>query len=740
MMNSNTALQLESPLSYKSWKKYARNQKKYIQEVMMPVIASGDWNAIEDLPIIIGENGEVLLRFSDDIWPLKDILTKSEIEDKHLANIHFYAYEKPGRQVDAGFILPRRMKNELKCFALSDMFFQRKPTENLATIVGTINPLKFVIIAAVELNMSSFSEVTTDVLRMMLDLGHMGLKKKTLSSLNRFSRLDLPINFKDIGKFTVALFPEANDIRDGEQNAVIPLKVYRLLISEAEAEVNKYYKVRDELAAKIRRIQKLQLSTQARMINAIRTGKGQFPAYLTKRSVQTLEESFAEAGIEVADNHRYGKEWIELFDKLDLTFHAFNIKSHPTENTVHESYELEISIEYYKSITEFKGVLAKIDGGCRFLIQAYSGMRTDELYRIHPIYGLQTATIKGQKIYLLTTRQSKIKKGTNTINDVYVTTAVGARAYQLLNAIHTPLREQFKSDKNKFFGGFKSLLKHRPQQKDTANINKWVRKTLDKHEYKLDSEDIRQLDLSNPDRTTNLTEGEQYKFNPHQLRRSLAFYLIGYELLTYPMLKQQFSHFSLAMTRWYARNASSFAKMHREIENERADQKSEIIARIYNKIANKERLGGGKTKAVMDNLAKNGKSYYEEGNGDRVFSKAYWKQMLNSGNAHMHAIAPNMYCTNGNCSLRISVDLSDCIDCGFDFFEFGTYAEQVRQEMMRDLLLAQEYDEVSVSLVTRCVVQIRAAEKIMTDMDMKFEKFAVPEDMEKLIIPVTVVV
>lgn len=62
------------------------------------------------------------------------------------------------------------------------------------------------------------------------------------------------------------------------------------------------------------------------------------------------------------------------------------------------------------------------------------------------------------------------------------------------------------------------------------------------------------------------------------------------------------------MTRWYARYADSFAKMQREIEAERLDQQSEIMARIYNKIANKERIGGGKAKVVADNMAKMAKA------------------------------------------------------------------------------------------------------------------------------------
>ncbi|NMU53655.1 hypothetical protein, partial [Vibrio parahaemolyticus] len=88
----------------------------------------------------------------------------------------------------------------------------------------------------------------------------------------------------------------------------------------------------------------------------------------------------------------------------------------------------------------------------------------------------------------------------NTVNDVYVTTEMGARAYRLLNDIHAPLRDNFKTGKNRFFGGFRGLLKAKPADKDTDNITKYVKLWL--KDYKMTDEDISQLDMSNPDRST----------------------------------------------------------------------------------------------------------------------------------------------------------------------------------------------------------------------------------------------
>ncbi|CAH8233108.1 hypothetical protein VAE308_250004 [Vibrio aestuarianus] len=39
--------------------------------------------------------------------------------------------------------------------------------------------------------------------------------------------------------------------------------------------------------------------------------------------------------------------------------------------------------------------------------------------------------------------------------------------------------------------------------------------------------------------------------------------------MDYPQLKQQLGHISMAMTKWYARNAWSFKKIYTEVQNMR---------------------------------------------------------------------------------------------------------------------------------------------------------------------------
>lgn len=730
----NLARKMGSAFSFTSWSKYARKQQDYMDYVVKPLFLAQDWDSINKLPVLVGDNGDVLISFKDDIWPLKDHLGGTGYDDTKLANLHFFAYDYAGTQVDIGASLPKRFKLELKLFAYYRLFLAPKLSACLRSVRQNVNPLKALAMESSDYGLSSFEELTVPKLREMIDLGYVEIQQNTIPSLNLLTKaVELPLNFDTRGKFITKEFPFLRD-RDGEQNQVIPLAVYKTLFEQAEAVVNEFYSIRNDLADKLRDVQDKQREAIERVVKAIRTGTS-LGGHFNKKVAGEIIERFKSEGVVLVDNFSEGDRWRELFDETVPPLQKLRIKPHTTpkmRKLRSKGYDLEITGHRWKGLAEFKDTLSEIDAACRFLIQALSGMRTDELWRMHPDFALQYAHIKGQKIYLLTTRQSKITKGSGTVNDVYVTTEMGAKAYQLLNAIHKPLRENFTVDKNRFFGGFRSLLKRKPQNKDAQNINKYVKRWL--ADYKLSDDDIDQLNMSNPDRTTNLVADEAFKFNVHQLRRSLAYYLIGFELLAYPQLKQQFSHFSVAMTRWYARYADSFARMHRQLEAERLEQKAQIMARIHKKIANGERIGGGKASEINKNMAKNGKNYYTEGNGDRVMSVKHWKRTIKSGVQHIHAIAPNMYCTRASCSMRITIDLSDCVDCGYDLFEFATYAEHARKEAEVALYLAEELGELTPSTIARQVVQIKSAEKLMTDMEYPFEPVDIPKEWADMII------
>ena len=727
------AIRLESPYKYDSWRKYANKQQLFIDKVMIPIMETKDWDLINDMPILLDDNGRVLISFSDDEWNFSNALYASGIDDA--VNINFASYLEDSHGKLLHLPLPRQIINELKCYALESIYLARKKAAKLSSVRMTISNLKFLAINANLYGMNTFSSLSVKLLREMIDLGYVELKTKTINTINQMAKLHyIPIEMQDYGKYTTKSFPEIKALRDGEQYCVIPISIYKVLFEKTESLVNEFYAKRQELASKIRDIQRLQIKLREKTINKIRLGEVSMSAYFNKVVGNKIEALFSSKKIKIHDNYREGKKWRELWDEIDPSFKGLNIKAHNTPRMINEALELEITNKYWKGLADFKETLQEVDAACRFLIHALTGMRVDELFRMHPDYGLQKTIIKGQEIHLITTRQSKITRGSNSIDDVYVTTRMGARAYQLLNAIHAPLREQFTKDKNKFFGGFRGLLKREPQEKNSDGITGWVKHWL--KNYTLTQDDIKSLDMSDPERTINMNVGDTYSFSVHQTRRSLAYYVVGFELLYFPQLKQQFSHYSLAMTRWYANHANSFKKMHQEIAQERVSQKSEIMARVYAKIANKERVGGGKARNIMKNLAKTGKNYFEGEDGNRLLSPIYWKRAIETKEHHVHAIAPNMYCTNSRCSMRATIDLSDCIDCDYDFFEMSNYAEGIRINAMRDLLVADELNELSPSFATKMLVQIKSAERIMTELGTPFEAFIAPSEIEQMIIPI----
>jgi hypothetical protein len=324
-----------------------------------------------------------------------------------------------------------------------------------------------------------------------------------------------------------------------------------------------------------------------------------------------------------------------------------------------------------------------------------------------------------------------------TKNDVFVTTRNGWKAFYVLNAIHSPLRALFpEEDQNRMFAGLDRTQHPTALAKEGLGVKTRTYFNKENADFILTDKDISYLNASDPTQATFKT-GDIFHFQNHQLRRSLAFYLIGYELCSFPALKQQLSHFSMAMTRWYARNASSLMKIYSEVQNERISQHADIFVRIYQKLANGERVAGGKGNAAMAEIARQGKSYFEEGANKRYLSREYWIESLKTGSAHLHVTAPGIVCTNTQCSMRINIDLSECVGCENDYIEDVVYAESARMDAMRNLNFLLEMNDLNSNSASQYIMQIGAAEKIMKDLDFNFEPYQVQEEVTRLLISTT---
>lgn len=84
--------------------------------------------------------------------------------------------------------------------------------------------------------------------------------------------------------------------------------------------------------------------------------------------------------------------------------------------------------------------------------------------------------------------------------------------------------------------------------------------------------------------------------------------------------------------------------------------------------------------------------------------------------------------------MRIAIDLSDCLDCEFDFIEFAQYAEQIRIVAQRDLLIAEELGELSPSYAAKAVVQIKSAEKLMKELNVDYTEYQPTDAVKNILI------
>ncbi len=83
--------------------------------------------------------------------------------------------------------------------------------------------------------------------------------------------------------------------------------------------------------------------------------------------------------------------------------------------------------------------------------------------------------------------------------------------------------------------------------------------------------------------------------------------------------------------------------------------------------------------------------------------------------------------------MRAAIDLSECTDCGWDIIEDASEAESIRMTAMRNLIVLQESGELNGSSASKYMMDIRSAEKIMSDLNFSYEVFEIPDDVSQLI-------
>jgi integrase len=718
MLSFENAIQLEE---FRNAQNNISNKSNYLDDVLLPALTKGNWSELEGLTVY--QDSKKTILFKEDSWKF----IGSDIQGKSVVNILFSIQNSLPVNTFRFNSNDEVLKNQIKCLTLVLMYFSRTKI-GLGSIQSLTNILRITAKEALSRKVYSFNEITMEMLEYWVSDGYDISSPDVFKGVNALvanqGLLPFEINFT---KLTHKSFNQR--AAEVEQYCVIPPRLYFSILNDFSNNINTAYLNRNEILQAVKDMVEYEKGAIAKAIKGIRNSGNE----RSNKQMKVLKDKLKSVGTLLCDKEQ-SETWMDVYHKEKTALDLGNLVA---------NFHVSIGGNDYRW-GEFRAYLRDLSAQASYLCMALSGMRIDELYRMRPTFGAQKILFDKQGnisdngkevIYFLTTRQSKITLNSQTKDDIFVTTEVGWKSFHVIDLIHSSYRELFpKKESNRMFAGLK-YTQH-PRALSKAQLGTAVLSYCNKkygRDLVLTEKDMSYLMTSDPSQS-KFKIGAKFILQNHQLRRSLAYYLIGYELCSFPALKQQLGHFSMAMTRWYARNAVSLQKLYSEIQHERNVQQADVFVRIYKKLANGERIAGGKGKAKINEIAKQGEIYFEDGANKRLLSRDYWIDRLENGKEHIHAIAPGMYCTNNKCSMRISIDLTECVGCEFDYIENVVYAEASRMDAMRNLNLLLEYNELNSSSATKYHLHIKAAERIMVDLEFEFKPYAFQKEITDLLI------
>jgi len=678
-------LDITQPLDDLNWLSEIRERLLYLSKNRL-------WGEMKNEPISFKLNGEPLSLFNDDIWDFSPYKVGTE---HTILNFNFNKKN-----------IPENLIQEIKLIALAYLYYSRY-AYRINSINSKINCLKRLTVSLFNYGVFTFDGLNIDVLKTItkknlyvpreLDMG-------PINSLNDLSEfLPFQVDFNE--RLTLRKLRASQPLR--EQHPVIPLRIYLSALNTFTNEIKYWYKYKQDLEKTIQEVFEYERKQFVRIIKSLRHGKSNVEQvfYSSDPKYHKFLLELKKHNIPLVDYEDY-KKWDELFNKLEPNVRTDYFKPFPIKKIGNMNFESHHDIKRFCRV---------IDSKCRYLVLCLSGMRSNELLQITPEFGAQVITLDGIDIHLFHTKQQKITSGYQGENDVYVTTHTGHLAYELLNVLNRPVRKWYEEQGQKgwflnTYSNFRKPCSVHSSTRILASMRDLFSKISHSFSVELNSDDLDMLNRSDPEKSFSI--GDKWHLTPHQLRRSLAYYLVGMQLADYPQLKQQLSHYSIAMTIYYARNASSFRKMYHDLEKEKFRQEARKYSCLLSKVQSGVRLGGGQ-----------GKKLFSESFSERDMSPEYFEKEIRAGRKHIHAIAPGMYCINRMCGMRIGIDLSECTDCDWSVIESSAYVSAARQESINILEKLAVKGELSPDIFLFHSKRIRASEKIMADLELEFKPY-----------------
>lgn len=317
----------------------------------------------------------------------------------------------------------------------------------------------------------------------------------------------------------------------------------------------------------------------------------------------------------------------------------------------------------------FQGFITKIQGTCRHLLHAYTGMRNGEILNIQTSCLEKISTESG--VCRIISSTSKFT-GTNK-KAKWITSKEIERIIHILSSINKVISDQYELDLHTLPLFIASNI-FVEKEKTKVNENIRAKRKFDaKDELPLDysklclssddKQEIEEIDFNKNIR--DLKIGQPWEFKTHQYRRSLAVYSIQSGLVSLGALQIQFKHLFREMTLYYSNGASYARKLFdipkEHIANEFDKLKSELdtLSYIKNVIFSDEKLFGVHGNFIENNtkqISQEFKTYFFENRNKTL------KQFQNGEIAYKETALGGCISIEA-CDSRLTRSITACFDC-----------------------------------------------------------------------------
>lgn len=348
------------------------------------------------------------------------------------------------------------------------------------------------------------------------------------------------------------------------------------------------------------------------------------------------------------------------------------------------------------------------------LIMAFTGVRIHELHRVHDD-SFTTYNNNGIVYHTITAETSKLSNGEDTV-DTWVCSSMCKELLELIRRLKDAAGVDSKSVMLSFQYLYKGAIK-----KNTSSHGRLIDNLTE--DAILDNESYNEFLQLNRGCESALSVGDKWPLANHQWRRTFATMSLRFDLATLPALKRQFKHISLQMTEWY----TNYARITRNEDTRVDDELNKLIRDVQVEMS---------TDVLFD--AYNGDGTIAGGKGDEITTlrqnnavpdvyrdRSAIKTMLEQGKFSLKFAGLN-YCTNGyRCDQDGVVNAAFCVDCKSSIIDeaIAKKWKRLHERCVGHLEFAYDCGDVSPVSYAHFTSQIRAAEHVMDQFGMQYEKF-----------------